>query len=163
MTRRARSWQLGLIMVGVMIATYLTLLHYDAQIPLVCSNHGFVDCESVLSSPESTWFGLPVSLFGLLWFLGYGSVVTFKPKALGVGRGLALVGAATVLYLVFVEFVVLGTVCLWCSSLHLLILTLFGVELSHWSNWQDGPGRAELSRNEGGSFSRKSSDSGESF
>jgi len=160
---RARHGQLALIIAGILVAAYLTLLHYDTRIPLVCSDHGFVDCQSVLSSPESTWFGLPVSLFGLFWFVSYGVLVIFRPKALWVGRSLAMVGAATVLYLVYVEFVVLGTVCLWCSSLHVLILTLLVIELVQWATWQDRTAEAEFSMVPKRISGRKSSGHGESL
>ena len=61
-----QRWQLMLIVLGTLVAGYLTLLHYDSQVPLVCSNHGFIDCENVLTSPESTWFGIPVSGYAVL-------------------------------------------------------------------------------------------------
>ena len=163
MSQGARHWQLGLIGLGVIIASYLTLLHYDSQIPLVCSSHGFVDCESVLTSPESTWVGVPVSLFGWAWFVAYGVTLLARPRAVWIRRGLAMAGAATVLYLVYVEFVELGQICLWCSSLHIIILSLFGIELDQWSRWQESLGHANFANEQRPTASRKSSGHSESL
>lgn len=158
-----QRWQLMLIVLGTLVAGYLTLLHYDSQVPLVCSNHGFIDCENVLTSPESTWFGIPVSGYGLIWFIGYGLIVLFRRGSVWLRRLMAMVGAATVLYLVYVEFVVLGTVCLWCSSLHLLILSLLAMELVQWMAWKNEVAEGISSPGMQLRSSRKSSDHSETL
>jgi uncharacterized membrane protein len=163
MSRGGRRWQLGFLMAGVLIASYLTLLHYDAAVPLVCSNRGFIDCESVLTSPESRWFGLPVSLYGLVWFVGYGVVVWRWPTWTAMTRGLATLGAVTVIYLVFVEFIELHTLCLWCSSLHLIILGVFGIELGQWATWQEDPLNGTTSTHSRVDAGRKTSNHSESL
>lgn len=137
MMSRPQRWQLIVILAGMLVSGYLTLLHYDSQVPLVCSNHGFIDCENVLASPESTWFGIPVSGYGLIWFIAYGLIVFGGMGSVWFGRLMAMIGTAAVLYLVYVEFVVLGALCLWCSCLHLLILGLLAMELAQWTAWKN--------------------------
>lgn len=126
MSRAVPRWQWALFAVGTAIALYLTLTHYTARVPLACSSTGLVNCEEVLTSPQSTWLGLPVALYGLAWFLALG--VWWR---LGIGA-LRLVwtalGAVVVIYLVYLEFWVIGAICIWCSALHAVILTLFAVE-----------------------------------
>lgn len=134
MSRRAYYVQVALVAIGLLITVYLTALHYDTQIPLVCSHDGIIDCQAVLSSPQSTWFGVPVSAYGGIWFLAYGAIIlTLRERTTGWRRAWAMLGAGVVCYLVYVEFVQLGAICLWCSSLHLMILSLFGIEMAHWT------------------------------
>lgn len=120
-----------LVGIGIAIAAYLTLLHYDAQIPLVCSQNGLVNCNAVLTSLESQWWGIPVSAWGLGWFILY-AVFLARGVPAGWRLGWVGVGVVAVVYLIYVEFVVLGAICLWCSALHLTILSLFGIETVAW-------------------------------
>ncbi|MEO6877716.1 MAG: vitamin K epoxide reductase family protein, partial [Gemmatimonadaceae bacterium] len=76
--RTADRITLGLAVAGLAIAGYLTLLHYDSSIPLVCSAGSFVNCETVLASPAATVWHLPVAVWGLGWFmvaLGFAAAV----------------------------------------------------------------------------------------
>lgn len=118
------------------VTAYLTAVHLaPAAVPLACSTRGLIDCAAVLSSPESRWLGIPVSGYGLFWFLVYLAAalgVRRRPGLSGWALAWAGLGVLTVFYLVFVEFVVLHEICLWCSLLHAVILTLFGWELWRW-------------------------------
>jgi uncharacterized membrane protein len=40
------------------------------------------------------------------------------------------IGLVTVVYLVYVEIVLLGAVCIWCSAAHLMVLVIFLVALA---------------------------------
>jgi uncharacterized membrane protein len=42
----------------------------------------------------------------------------------------AALGAAMVLYLVYVELFRIGAICLWCTAVHVLAVCLFGVVLA---------------------------------
>lgn len=118
-----------LLTVGTVIAAYLTLLHYVEGVPLYCPGGGIVNCGEVLTSPESVWGGVPVPLWGVLWFLT-GLVLyhwrRFPPRWKGLAAWIwSVIGLAAVLTLVYDEFWVLHAICLWCSALHAIILTLF--------------------------------------
>jgi uncharacterized membrane protein len=116
--------------VGAAIAAYLTVLHYTGTASLYCpgSGTGLINCEDVLTSPESVWLGLPVPLWGFMWFLlGFG-IRWHTPASRGwraVTWLWGAVGVAAVLALVYVELGILHALCVWCSALHLLILFLF--------------------------------------
>jgi len=124
---------LVLSLVGVGIAIYLTLVHYE-NAPLVCSDSGLINCARVLSSSYSVVPGtsVPITLPGLGW-----SVVSAALAAValygGPGRrwirvtqfAWALLGMLTVLYLVYVEIVRLRTICAWCTAFHVLVLLVF--------------------------------------
>lgn len=121
--------------VGVLISIYLTIVHYDsANVPLVCSANGLVNCERVLSSPFSVVPGtsIPISIPGLFWFLVSGVLVFAswrlwpQQRSLRIGQlAWSLLGMLTVFYLVYAELVRLHNICAWCTALHAIILVMF--------------------------------------
>jgi len=119
----------ALAVIGFGLAGYLTSVHY-AGTPLVCSDKGFVNCELVLSSAYSVIPGtsVPVTVPGMAYFL-VSLVLALaqlrRPRNYGLRQAHAAwagLGLLTVLYLIFVELVELRTLCLWCTSVHVVIL-----------------------------------------
>ena len=117
---------------GVAVSIYLTFVHYSAA-PLVCSTSGAIDCERVLTSGFGVIGGsaLPTSAAGIVWFTVSASLAVRQLAGRG-SRSLAraqlawsAVGLATVIGLVFIEIVVLGAVCLWCTVAHALVVATF--------------------------------------
>lgn len=130
--------RLSLAIAGLGISAYLTLLHYDSDVPLVCSAGSFVDCASVLSSASSVVVDVPVAVWGLLWFAATAALAVLflrypaeaKPGALRItALAWALVGTATVLWLVYQEIGVIGKLCAWCTAVHAMVLMLLVVEV----------------------------------
>ena len=129
---------LVLALLGAADAIYLTLVHYNDQVVLACSDSGFVNCTRVITSKYSYVPGtsLPISLPGLGWCL-----VMVALALLGLFLGSerrwlriaqftwALLGMLTVLYLVYVEIALLDNLCAWCTVLHGLILLMFLIAL----------------------------------
>lgn len=126
-----RKVMLLLSLAGVAVTAYLTVLHYVAAVPLICVGQGgLINCADVLSSPESVVLGIPVATWGLAWFivLAIGTWLSaYRPPMRPWLTGWALAGAVVVVYLVYVEFDVLHAVCIWCSVLHAIILTVAGL------------------------------------
>ena len=71
--RRPPTWvvatSLGLSLVAVAIASYLTVAHYADPSALACPDTGVVNCTLVTTSPESVVFGIPLAVIGLVWAL----------------------------------------------------------------------------------------------
>jgi uncharacterized membrane protein len=122
---------------GIAISAYLTVVHYS-ELPLVCSTTGLISCERVLSSPYAIIAGsaLPTSAAGIIWFAVSALLAAAQLRGL---RGPAIVrwhllwsalGLATVIYLVFLEIVQLGAVCVWCSAAHALVVVTFLIALT---------------------------------
>jgi uncharacterized membrane protein len=119
--------------IGIGLATYLTIAHYDTHISLVCSAKGAIDCEAVTTSAQSKVFGIPVALLGLAYFVGM--IPWHLPIAwrsadprIRIGRLLyGLSGIGFVCYLVYAEAVIIKKVCLWCTGVHITTLILFVV------------------------------------
>ncbi|MDE3053201.1 MAG: vitamin K epoxide reductase family protein [Gemmatimonadota bacterium] len=131
-------WRVGLTGLGVLVSGYLTLLHYDRNVPLVCSSGSLVNCEQVLTSPSSMVLGVPVAAFGLGWFLVALALAwaSLRPRAAMEPPGLratalawTAAGIASVLWLIYEELGVVGKVCLWCTVVHLLVLALLVLQV----------------------------------
>ncbi len=128
---------LVLALIGVAISIYLTVVHYDAGV-LVCSSSGLVNCERVLSSSYSVVPGtaIPISVPGLLWFIVsavLAAIACFgrveqRPVRVAEVAWCAL-GMLTIFYLVYVEIVRLHAICLWCTSLHVIIFIMLLVSI----------------------------------
>ncbi|MGH7668462.1 MAG: vitamin K epoxide reductase family protein [Gemmatimonadaceae bacterium] len=104
---------------GLLIAAYLTLLHYDSSVPLVCTAGTFVNCEQVLTSASAFVAGIPVAVLGVVWFAVAVAVALAAVSSRGrrhgepvwlraVGLAWVLIGTASVLGLVYQEFGVIG-------------------------------------------------------
>jgi uncharacterized membrane protein len=139
--RRSGSQVLLLVLslLGVGIATYLTLVHYT-NAPLVCSTSGLVDCARVLSSLYSVVPGtsVPITVPGLAWcvvsaalaVVGLYGATGLQPRRIYVAQfAWSLLGLLAVLYLVYIEIVRLHTICAWCTAFHVVILLMFLVTL----------------------------------
>ncbi|TMD37947.1 MAG: vitamin K epoxide reductase family protein [Chloroflexi bacterium] len=114
---------------GVAVSIYLTLLHYAGVVP-GCPLTGPINCEAVLSSSYAVIGGtaVPTSAAGIIWF-GVSALLWIRPpgRAHLVWSG---IGLATVLYLVFIEIVRLGVICLWCTAAHVLVVVILLIALA---------------------------------
>ena len=144
--------RLAFTLAGLAIAAYLTLLHYDANVPLACTRGALVDCETVLGSPSATVMGIPVAVWGLVWFLPQLALVGWSmrpPDARGprwlnaAGLGWLLAGTVGVLWLVYQELGVIGKICAWCTAIHVIILALVVIHVL------SEPLRSSLSESQG--------------
>ena len=123
---------LGLSLAGLGVSIYLTIIHFTSPKLLLCSSNGTINCEKVLSSPEAMVFGVfPVAVLGLAFYVFM--VAINSPWAwrsrLPVIWWARLAGAVSgmgfVLYLIYVEVIQIGNICLWCTSVHVITFLLF--------------------------------------
>ncbi len=137
--RAGGQWLLlVLALAGAGIAIYLTTVHYE-QVPLLCSSQGLVNCERVISSTYSLVPGtvIPITIPGIIWF-----ILTALLAVLGARRqqrwivraelAWAILGMLMVLYLVYVEIVLLHTICAWCTAVHVLMFLSLLVAIVEW-------------------------------
>ncbi len=122
----ARRTVLLLAALGLADALYLTFVHF-ATAALVCSTSGLVDCHAVLTSQYSVVFGVPTSLYGVVWFLAVALVAWRRPHWQLALRLLSWAGALVVIGLVYAELFLIGAICLYCSLAHLLVLAILVV------------------------------------
>ncbi len=118
---------------GLGVAGYLAYEHFTSSTSLACSDNGVVNCLKVTTSTYSAVAGVPVAVLGLVFFAVM-LVLQLPPMwrrpepAIRLGRlAWAVVGLCTVLYLLYAELFAIDAICLWCTSVHVLTLVLFGV------------------------------------
>ena len=118
-------WSALLGVLGLGISLYLTVVHYtQGQVPLVCATSGLVNCEQVTSSTESMVGPVPVAAPGVVWFAVLLGVLASRPTSLLLLAWTAI-GVAFVFYLMYAELFLIGTICLWCTAVHVAVLGLF--------------------------------------
>ena len=130
MTVRRWDWlRLLLAVAGLGIMAYLTVVHYAGSNLLACPTTGVIDCHRVLTSPQSTFHGVPWSVSGIAWFVA-AAVLAGVSLSRPVGEPPVLVnaailwgmtGMAVVVYMIYLEAGVLRAICLWCTAAHVLI------------------------------------------
>ena len=140
---------LVLSLIGVGISTYLTIAHFQPA-ALVCTDNGVINCGAVTTSAQSYFLHIPVAVLGL----GYYLVVTAfnlpmawhsGDRRIHVGRlVLACGGMLFALYLIAAELLIIGKICIWCTSVHFVTFLLFVLVVSTvpnmlgWGNrWRD--------------------------
>lgn len=118
-----------LSLIGLALATYLTITHFDKQ-ALICTDKGFINCGAVTTSGESRFLGVPVA------FLGLGTYVVMtalnspwgwraKNYWVHVARfAIAIVSMCFVLWLLYAELIIIDNLCLYCTGVHIVTFTL---------------------------------------
>jgi uncharacterized membrane protein len=124
---------LALAVVGLGLSVYLTVEHFTSPGTLACPANGAVDCAQVTTSPQSTLVGIPVALLGLVFFaaaLALCLPVVWRrpdPRLWRLRVGVAALGLAFVLYLIFAELFLIEALCVWCTGVHLVAFGFFAV------------------------------------
>ena len=120
-----------LCLLGLGVATYLTIEHFNTSLTLACPESGRINCQKVTTSQYSHVLGIPVAVLGLLYFVV--ALGLFLPqawrsasKAVRAARlGWLAIGLLMVFYLVWAEFFGVSAICLWCTSVHVITFLLF--------------------------------------
>ena len=123
-----------LTIVGLGLAAYLTYLHvrlhHDPTYVSVCAIGETVNCETVAASSHSVYFGLPVSVWGLMGYLllGWTALGQLRRGRQSQGSGLlALYGVALALVsllLAWISTFVIGALCLLCTGTYVVNLAV---------------------------------------
>ena len=121
----------GFALAGLGVSIYLTIAHFTQSALLGCSESGLVNCTKVTTSPQSYVFGIPVAVLGLAFYLV--AVALMSPWAWRSDRreihliriASLVVGIGFVLYLVYAELFIIGSICLYCTSVHAITFVLF--------------------------------------
>jgi uncharacterized membrane protein len=100
--------------VGLAVAGYLTVVHYDGGSPVCAIAHG---CATVQQSDYASLAGVPVALLGVLGYAAIlvGLLIDTEPARLATAF-VALVGAGCSAWLTYVEVFTLEAICSWCVA-----------------------------------------------
>jgi uncharacterized membrane protein len=133
-----------LALIGVALSVYLTITHLEPK-ALFCSDSGIVNCAAVTSSTQSKVFGIfPVAELGLAFYVVMAVLCTpwawrmRRPLRLGslsigvqelrwIRLAAIIAGMGFVLYLLYVELIQLGQICLYCTGVHITTFLLFAL------------------------------------
>ena len=117
-----RAACLGLSALGLLVAGYLTYVHY-AELEPICAG-GSGGCAVVQASEQSKLAGVPVALLGLGAYLAI-VAATLIPggAARALGALTALVGFGFSAYLTVESVTVIDATCQWCLA-SLAVITL---------------------------------------
>lgn len=117
--RQGKRWLLCAILVlaliGLADATYLTVTHYAGRAVSCSVLHG---CEQVLTSKYATVSGIPIAVFGVVYYVGLFLLAYYR--LLGnrfAGRLLQLAVAAGIIVtsvLMYLQLGVIQAVCQYC-------------------------------------------------
>jgi uncharacterized membrane protein len=121
----------GLSLAGLADSIWLTIVHYNTSVTLACPATSTINCEKVITSPQSVVFGIPVAVLGLAFYVFLCVVnspwawrMTWPPVRWS-RVGSMVVGIVFVLYLVYTELFTIRSICLWCTSVHVITFALF--------------------------------------
>ncbi len=130
---------LAIALLGLLLSGYLLREHYATTASSFCDINSRISCDVVNKSPYAEIFGVPVSLLGVLYYLG---VLAFAlaperlAKLLAAGdtgllwtflAGYALFGVAFSAYLTAIEAFVINVFCPLCVVSALLVTALLAM------------------------------------
>jgi uncharacterized membrane protein len=145
-----------LAIVALLAASYLTYQHYtQGKSFFGCADKGFVNCEAVTTSPQSRLFGIPVALLGLLFYVFMVPVMSpwawrltgqsLVARWLPIVRLAAIcVGICMVLYLLYAELFMIRSICLYCTTVHIMTFLLFLLTMFAAGMWGLNPNREDF-------------------
>jgi uncharacterized membrane protein len=115
---------LVLSVIGLGVATYLTIIHYAGISPACTAGQS---CVKVQTSVWSKLDGVPVALLGLIGYIGItlSLLVPDREESRLATLGLTLVGFAFSCYLTYRELFSIHAICEWCASSAVILTILF--------------------------------------
>ncbi len=116
---RARGAAMGVALVGLAIAAYLTVVHYTGAAPVCGIGHG---CATVQQSAYSELAGVPVALLGLLAYATLLGALLRDHRRLAAT--VAFTGFGFSAWLTYVEVAELDAICPWCVASALCMTAL---------------------------------------
>jgi uncharacterized membrane protein len=142
----------GISLLGLGVSIYETYVHFVTHAFYGCSGGGLVNCEAVTTSAEAyvgpSSFHVPVAVLGVLFFV-FAGVPLMSPWAwqakrreIHLARLVSVcVGMCFVMWLLYAELVIIGNICLYCTSVHVLTFLLFVLTVAAATLWGLTPGR----------------------
>jgi len=128
---------LMLSVIGSIVSTYLVQEHFETQ-KSICDVSSKISCSAINKSVFSELFGVPIALFGVLWYLVL-FVMSWKiyeeDRDLNIWITLQFLwtisGMFFVFYLIVAEIIV-GALCPFCTIVHIICTVQFILSYRIW-------------------------------
>ncbi len=137
MTASRRRLLLGFGVLGLGAASMSSYVHYklltDPSYTSFCDVNPAVSCTQAYLSPYGSVWGMPVALFGVLFFLLVLLLVGLGAREKSPARdsasayvfALSSIGVAVVLYLAWASYIKLHTFCPLCATTYVAVIAIF--------------------------------------
>ena len=114
--------------IGLGIASYLTIVHYAGDTPVCAIAHG---CATVQQSRYAELAGVPVALLGLIGYAAIlASLVRDGERWRTATAFLTLAGVGFSAWLTWVEVGVLHAICIWCVGSAVCMVALAALSIA---------------------------------
>jgi uncharacterized membrane protein len=119
-----------LIFMGLAVASYLTFLHYTGHSALCGVSNVFSNCDMVLQSKYAEVFGVPVALFGVVFylflFIVFSEIAKRRQKFfIEIMFALEIFGFIFSILLTYTQIFIIGAVCPYCLTSAIVTTALF--------------------------------------
>ena len=126
-----------LAIAGLGVAGYLTWYESIAQVGVCPINVPYISCSAALTSQYSRIDGISVASLGLAWFVGallLGIPAAENRSYLKLLLAWSAVAVAGTVALFLIEVFLLGEICPFCTSAHVLGLGIAAIASKLWLN-----------------------------
>ncbi len=137
MSSSLRRAMLVLAVVGLGVATYLTIIHYAGIKPACTAGES---CIKVQTSQWSKLAGIPVALIGLIGYIGIVAslLAPDREETRLATLGLSLTGFGFSAYLTYRELFSIHAICEWCASSAVIMTLLLAASVTRYLSAADG-------------------------
>ena len=136
MASKSTLWLTAFAALGLAAATWSTWVHYQIlnspTYESFCDVNSTLNCTAAYTSRFGAVAGVPVALFGLLFFAGLLVLIALcsqsraaAPNLPGYVFATSTIGLAVVLYLAYASYFILHVVCLLCAGTYVAVIGLF--------------------------------------
>jgi uncharacterized membrane protein len=130
-SRTLRRVMIGLAVLGLGVATYLTVIHYAGINPACSAGQA---CIKVQTSQWSKLAGVPVALLGLLGYIAIlaSLLAPDREEARLATLGLTVAGFGFSAYLTYRELFSIHAICEWCASSAVILTILLAGAMTRY-------------------------------
>ena len=130
------TWFIAFALLGLAASSASTWVHYqilnDPTYASFCDVNATVSCAEAYSSRFGSVGGVPVALYGVLFFAFVLGLIALCSRSSTAASNLpgylfavSTIGLAVVLYLAYASFVILNAVCFLCVGTYVAVIGLF--------------------------------------
>jgi uncharacterized membrane protein len=133
-----RRAMLVLSIIGLGVATYLTIVHYAGLNPACTAGQS---CIKVQTSQWSKLDGIPVALMGLIGYIGIlaSLLAPDREETRLATLALTLIGFGFSAYLTYRELFSIHAICEWCASSAVIMTLLLAAAATRFVVTSDTP------------------------